>query len=387
MGNGSIKKILVTGARAPAALDVMRSLSRKGYEVYAGDCLRFPLGRFSSSLSAYLQFASPRHEFERFQEQLVTFVEKHNIDLIFPTCEEVFYISACKPVLEKHCRVFCEGLELLAQLHNKYVFQRLAKENGLGAIDTYVVETKDATLPTLDDDKSYVAKPAFSRFGDKAILDLQPEYIEQHLSASLYPWVIQEYVQGTEFCSYAICRSGNVVAEACYQPYFRAKQGSSVYFKAVVKPTIFEQVRGFVRQLNYTGQIAFDFIEQADGQVFVLECNPRCTSGMHLFTTIDWDAAFSEKVISEATPPSNRSTMISLAMLMFGMSAPNTHGFKEFVRAYVDATDVIHSPRDRAPSFLQIISVFEIFWRSFTRRQSLKDASTEDIEWDGQQIG
>ena len=382
-----MKKILVTGVRAPAALDVMRGLSKEGFEVYAADSLKFALGRFSSVVKAYVYLPAPRYAFDAFRRELVAFVQKHHIDVIFPTCEEVFYLSACKEELEEHCDVFCEGLDVLSQLHNKFVFQKLAKENGLGAINTFLVENEQMPLPALDHEKTYVVKPVFSRFGDNAILNLKPEHIKQHLSTRLFPWAIQEHIQGTEYCSYALCRNGEVLAESCYEPYFRAKQGASVYFKVVSKPEIFAQVRTFARQLNYTGQLGFDFIERADGKVFVLECNPRCTSGVHLISDIEWPAAFSDSSHREAPVPSMRSGMLSLGMLMFGLSPPNTHGIKEFLASYRDANDVIYSKQDRKPSILQFVSVLEVFWRSLKKRQSLKEASTVDIEWDGQHIG
>jgi len=382
-----MNRILVTGVRAPAALDVMRGLTKKGFEVYAADSLKFALGRFSSAVKAYLHLPSPRYAFDGFRRELITFVKKHNIDVIFPTCEEVFYLSACKEELEKYCHVFCEGLDMLSQLHNKFVFQKLAKENGLGAINTMLVENEQTPLPELDHEKAYVVKPVFSRFGDNATLNLRSQDIKQHLSTHLFPWAIQEHIQGTEYCSYALCRKGEVLAESCYQPYFRAKQGASVYFKVVSKPIIFEQVRTFARRLNYTGQLGFDFIERPNGEVFVLECNPRCTSGVHLISDIDWKAAFSDTSHREVPVASLRSGMLSLGMLMFGLSPPNKHGIKKFIASYRDANDVIYSKEDRKPSVLQFVSVFEVFWRSFRKRQSLKDASTVDIEWDGQKIG
>lgn len=383
-----MKRILVTGVRAPAALEVIRGLSKSGYEVYAADCLRYPLGRFSSAVKAYAKLPSPRYDFEDYKAQLIDFVQTHEIDMIFPTCEEVFYLSACKPDLEKYCNVFCEGLPLLTKLHDKHSFQTLAQQYGIGAIKTFLIEDQNASLPVLQVQKTYVAKPAFSRFGDKAILDLKPDEVKAHLSADLFPWVVQEQIKGEEFCSYALCRNGSVISQSCYQPYFRAGQGSSVYFKAVTKSEIFRQVETFVAELNYTGQIGFDFIEQPDGQTFVLECNPRGTSGVHLLWDPDWGAVFSDKSSSPSSKPAPlRSKMIALAMLIYGLRAPNKHGFKEFIRSCRDADDVIYSHQDWMPSIAQTLSLLEIFWRTWKSGKTLKDASTQDIEWDGQAIG
>lgn len=34
---------------------------------------------------------------------------------------------------------------------------------------------------------------------------------------------------------------------------------------------------------NLSGMFGFDFIEEANGTTYVIECNPRATSGIHLF--------------------------------------------------------------------------------------------------------
>lgn len=382
-----MKNILVTGVRAPAGLEIIRRLGEVGYNVYAADCLYFPAGRFSNYVQDYSQLPSPRYDLKNFKEQLIRFVKKHHIDIIFPICEEVFYLSACKAEIEKHCRVFCEDITLLSQLHNKYIFQQIAAEHGMGAIKTFIIENPNDPLPELHNEKTYVAKPVFSRFGDKAILDLKLQDIKENLPSPLYPWAIQEHIKGEEFCSYAICCNGVVIAQACYQPHFLAGQGSSVYFKAVSKPKIYDQVQSLVRALNYTGQISFDFIERTDGQVFVLECNPRCTSGAHLTSNINWESVFSETQLDNSLVPSTlRSKMVALAMLIYGMRAPNTHGLKKFINAYKNADDVIASRKDWKPSIGQFLSLLEIFWRSIRCNQSLKVTSTEDIEWDGQSI-
>ena len=382
-----MKNILVTGVRAPAGLEIIRRLGNAGYNVYVADSLHFPPGRFSNHVQDYLQFSSPRYDLKSFKEQLIIFVKKHQIDIIFPICEEVFYLGACKAELEKHCRIFCEDIALLSQLHNKYIFQQIAAEQGMGAIETFIVDNPNDPLPELYNERTYIAKPVFSRFGDKAILDLKPQDIKENLSSPLFPWAIQEHIKGEEFCDYAICRDGVVIAQACYQPYFRAGQGSSVYFKAVSKPAILDQVQSLVRGLNYTGQIGFDFIERTDGQIFVLECNPRCTSGAHLIPNIDWKTVFSDVQPDYSLKSSTlRSKMIALAMLVYGLRAPNTHRLKEFIVSYLNADDVMFSKKDWKPSIGQFLSLLEIIWRSLRDRQSLKEASTEDIEWDGQDI-
>ena len=59
---------------------------------------------------------------------------------------------------------------------------------------------------------------------------------------------------------------------------------SSVFFQQKFHPPIYEYVQRFVSSMPpFSGQIAFDFIETADG-VFAIECNPRAHTAVVLFS-------------------------------------------------------------------------------------------------------
>ena len=387
----NIKKILVTGARAPAALEIIRQLAHSGYVVYAADCLHFPLGRFSRFTTKYCQHPSPRHNPKEYIVSLLAFVQSNQIDLIVPTCEEVFYLSADKDILEQHCRVFCADFAIMSQLHNKFIFQDIAHKHQMGSITTHIITTPadtTAVIQNLSPEKTYVVKPAFSRFGDRVSLNLSPDAISARLNQDFFPWVIQEYIKGQEYCAYALCQQGKVIAQVCYQPYLRADSGASIYFQPVLQSEITRQISALVAGLNYSGQISFDFMVRHDHKVFVLECNPRCTSGAHLLpNNLDWHSILLQKNATVSAPIANPSApdikpkMLLSAMLIYGKITS-----KQFWQALKAADDVIFSQADWLPCLGQLIALLEIFCRSLLSKKSLKDTATCDIEWNGQDI-
>ncbi len=77
-----MKNILVTGVRAPSGLEIIRRLADAGYNVYASDSLRFPLGRFSKNVKTYTQLPSPRHDFNHFKTELIGLVKAYEIDFV-----------------------------------------------------------------------------------------------------------------------------------------------------------------------------------------------------------------------------------------------------------------------------------------------------------------
>ncbi|UHA59167.1 hypothetical protein KDJ21_020530 [Metabacillus litoralis] len=54
------KRVLVTGARAPVALHLCRLMSQAGFEVYATDCISYPLTKVSNSIKNSSLLLHPR---------------------------------------------------------------------------------------------------------------------------------------------------------------------------------------------------------------------------------------------------------------------------------------------------------------------------------------
>jgi hypothetical protein len=131
------------------------------------------------------------------------------------------------------------------------------------------------------------------------------------------PLIAKGYLRGQEICTYSICHSGRITAHTAYPSTFTAGQGATIVFQHIDHPAIFQWVKTFVARNHFTGQIAFDFMQTPDGQIFALECNPRATSGAHLLAShprfVD---AFINPPTDCITPIDDSSYMLSTAMLV-----------------------------------------------------------------------
>jgi hypothetical protein len=145
-------------------------------------------------------------------------------------------------------------------------------------------------------------------------------------------------------------------------------------------------VTKFVAATQFTGQIAFDFIEMSDGQLFALECNPRTTSGVHtLADQPGFVDSFFDESMSCLTPGGNGSHMLATAMLMYGLSTSvlNRH-LGKWLRAFFSSSDVIFDGKDLKPFLLQYRSIFHYLKLARENGISALEASTFDIEWNGE---
>ncbi|MDT9645771.1 ATP-grasp domain-containing protein, partial [Pseudomonas sp. JV245A] len=163
-------------------------------------------------------------------------------------------------------------------------------------------------------------------------------------------------------------------------------RGSGIYFHSCAPAPIRAFLEQFGRATGYTGQVGFDFIEDRQGRFHVLECNPRATSGVHLFDDqrVQLVAALGNEA-DAALEATLEPRMIALAMLL--LVAPQRALSRTFWHDYQQARDVIVQDGDRGPLTAQLLSLSEIIGRALTRRCGLLAASTADIEWNGQPLG
>lgn len=86
-------RILITGARAPVALEWAAMCIKHGHDVILTDSLAQPLGAFLRGIEHYVKTASPRFSFPTYQQQILNLLTQQRIDMVIPTCEEVYYLA------------------------------------------------------------------------------------------------------------------------------------------------------------------------------------------------------------------------------------------------------------------------------------------------------
>jgi len=379
--------VLILGARAPACLEWARAFQHAGWTVTVADSLAQPLSRFSRAAEHFVRLPEPKANPQAWIDALATVICQQSVDLLLPTCEEVFYLAHGLERLRPLCRVFTSAFELLHRLHHKGDFATMTQGWAVAAPPTQVLYDPAALQALAAEGENLVLKPAYSRFASQTLIRPSAAQLAKIQPSRAAPWVAQDFVAGQEYCSFSVLVDGQLRAHSCYQPRYRVGRGSGIYFQACAPLPIRAFLEQFGRETGYTGQVGFDFIEDAQGRFHVLECNPRATSGVHLFDNqrSQLVAALSEN--TGANPPLQATLeprMIALAMLL--LAAPQRACSRPFWNDYRQARDVIVQDGDRGPLLAQLLSLSEIIGRALTRRCGLLAASTADIEWNGQAL-
>lgn len=420
--------VLLTGGRAPCTLELARALHKAGHRVLAAESVRHHLCRVSRAVERSFAVPGPNGNAAAFVEALEEIVIRERVEVLIPTCEEIFYVAQGLERLGRYCRVWAAPIEELRELHDKWRFVQLARRLGLSVPPSRLIQSREEWLACASDkdhesirdmDEGLVLKPAYSRFASRVlILDKRQEEereksgkpessghtggysglmrrnLEENLPQDLSPeapWVLQRRIEGRHICTYSVALEGKLVAHAAYPSVYRVGHGATVHFEPVEHEAAEAWVRRLVQATGFTGQIAFDFIEEADGRLYALECNPRATSGLHLFgrqakglaqVFVQPRSALQEGVVR---PAGSGSRMLTVPMLAAGLGVVRSlAGLREWARAIRRGRDAVFSMSDVRPAMEQALVLLDAWRTSRARGITMAEATTADLEWNGE---
>lgn len=281
------RTIMISGGKMTKALQLARSFHGAGHRVVLVETAkyRFAGHRFSHAVDVFRLVPEPRDP--GYTEALVRIVREEAVDVYVPVCSPLSsrYDALAKQALSAHCEVLHVGPATLDRLDDKYLFSRAAH-----ALDLAVPDTHRITDPqqVLDHDftgarRPYVLKSIAYDPVHRLDLTLLPRPTREQTAAFVSslpitednPWILQEFIAGTEYCTHSTVREGRVQVWCCCE-----SSAFQVNYANLDKPEIRAWVERFVGALKITGQVAFDFIETQRGELFAIECNPRTHSAI-----------------------------------------------------------------------------------------------------------
>ena len=381
------RTVLITGGRAPVALEIARVFWRAGYRVISAECLGHNLLTLSRSTERNYLLSSPKLNFAEFKLQILKIVLIHNVTLIIPTCEEVFYIAQFKNELPDTCTTYCPDFQTLRKLHSKFDFIEIAKKLNLNVPVSQRLKSTAQAKRIAERFGRLVLKPEYSRFGSRVhFISSQDRFPDLETSDSkAASWVAQQYIPGKQISTYSTCQAGKITAHCTYTSEYTLGPGSFIAFEALSHPNSLQWVETFVRNLNLTGQIAFDFIESSnDGKTYAIECNPRTTSGIHLLASQKNISRCFTDFEPKISPNVGERASSILAMALYALTnIQDRGGSLRWLDTIIKSKDIIFSWQDPLPFLSQFLVLGKILIIARRNNISVLEASTWDIEYNG----
>lgn len=366
-------QVLLTGARAPATLELARLCARSGHTVHVADTMSWHICRGSRLVAGVHRLPAPRQGHGAYAAAINRVIARQRIDVVLPTCEEVFHLAALRDTVQ--APVLCEPRARLAALHDKARFIAESERAGLRVPRTHSLLHGTRDLLDLPVGR-YILKPRYSRFATR-VLDWESgrplPALDTHHGGG---WIAQERLDGRALCTWSVAHRGVVLAHSTYAVDETAgPRGAAISFHSLRHAATLAWVRQFVACHALSGQFAFDFIETAQG-LRAIECNPRLTSGVHCFRH---QPDVADRLLDPAgsaslpllEPPAGLQFRSRLALLTYRKAAAPGAGL-------LDAAD------DPWPRRLQLASWLHLLLRAAVSGSDPRLVSTRDIEWNGE---
>jgi len=395
-------RILLTNGRFPVAVDLARQLWTAGHVVFVVDPMQYHVCKFSIAVHQSKQVPAPHDDASGYIAGVKEMAVKWHIDLIIPVHEEIFFLAECedREILD---RLFAPPFDLLIRLHNKNELFNLIRRMGLDVPSYHLCRTGDdvRNLPLDKYEHGLALKPCFGRssVGVHHLKPGEPLPSDEELDIGEHNhYVAQEWLKGCRYCSYSVVRDSRVVATGLYPVLETIDGSSSVYFQQKSHKGIYSYIEDFVgrlRKIGYTfsGQLAFDFVEIGE-RLVIIDCNPRSTSGLHLWTDTPYLARALTNSLSKETdlpivPPETRlghpsHVQVGAGMLMWEHKQASFGVWAKHIQRLMGTRDIVWKTRDAMPTIAQPFLLTKYYQMCRQTGLQLPELFQQHVLWEPQ---
>jgi hypothetical protein len=380
----SQKRILMTGGRGPATLELARQFHRLGHEVFVAEAQRIHFCTFSNAVKKAFVIPSPLTDEEGFVQAIIELLKTNCIDYLIPTYDEVYFIAKYKGVFSQYTEVFCDRIAMIDQLNNKQKFMAWMDELGFNVPQTRMVRDKAEYLALIQQNAvpyPHILKPAYTGGGVDV---LKISNTDQALNTTaFFPSLVQEFIEGDGFCTFGIAHKGKLSCHAAYRPlYIFRENGAAICFQAVANPAILAFVSAIVEAAHFTGMLGFDLIRKKDGTLWAIECNPRITNGVHLIEKTDHidEHFFGLQPLRVIFPEKPRQ--ISQATMLRVIGKPETKHYRQWLYCFFNAKEAIFDWRDPLPALSMPLIGMHFLMQYIRYKKTPEEAIFYNAEWD-----
>lgn len=266
---------MLTLGRLPKALDLARALHSIGCRVIVAEPFARHLTGASRCVARSFVVPAPVTDLEGYLAALQRIVQDEGVQHVLPVSEEILYVSLLRDRLPADVRLHSMPLAKLQALHDKQQFIDTCRAAGVAVPDTAPVGSAAATQ--LLASGRCVCKPVVSCSG-RGVLFLPEGAAMPQVDE---PAIIQRFVTGRLLSSFSLARAGRLQGTVVYRGAVMQGTVAVAFERIESPPAVLAWLQTVVAHTGFDGFISFDLIEQNDGSIVGIECNPRATSGLH----------------------------------------------------------------------------------------------------------
>ena len=292
-------------------LALSRLFYQAGHDVIGADFEPYGIpvnGRFSRALKKFYALPKPSKEdgSAYYIQDLLRIVRREKADL-WVSCSGVASAvedGQAKEVVERKtsCKAIQFDVATTAMLHEKHTFIQQTKKLGLPAPETHDVTSRAAVHRVLHGTKKkqYILKSVGVDDASRGNMTVLPRrtlsetysHISSIAISSEKPWVLQQFVQGKEYCTHALVVHGEVKAFVACPSLELLMHYEALPWESALSKSMLNFTEEFVTRNGgrMTGHLSFDFLTEENASekgvetvLRPIECNPRAHTAVVLF--------------------------------------------------------------------------------------------------------
>jgi len=299
-------KVLITDGSNRSALAAVRSLGRRGHDIFVVGSSPRTLASCSRFCRAAVEVPDPHWRGEDYVDEINAFVKKEGIDVILPmTDQTIQLLSAARSLFPAGIVVACPDHDKIQAVSDKYRLFELARDLDVPIPKTIFLRGADGLRDVIDQIESYpvVVKPAFSRKKEgQSFLAASVSYADSREQleslyaterALRYPSLIQEKIEGPGTGLFTLFDRDRHLTLFSHQR-LREKPpsgGASVVCRSVpLDEEMVEAARRLLSAVEWQGVAMVEFKRDLrDGKAKLMEINGRFWGSLQLAVTCGVD--------------------------------------------------------------------------------------------------
>lgn len=295
------KVAIVTGGKMTKAFVVIKQLKAQGCRVVLCETSKYWMvaSRFSRCVDRFVTVPVPEKAPEAHLKAMAALAEEEKADVFVPVTSPLHsaYEARLSSVLPERCFSWSLSSEEVDALDDKVVFCQAADALGLPTPVSHRMCSHADVWAFNDRLREQAQANPTAKFPRYILKNLQydsmhrldlftlpctPDALEEYISDILIdesnPWVVQTFVVGDEFSTCAVVKDGRLLAftdnAACL---------SCFNYLPARNSKLREWVEVFCAARRLSGILCIDFIIDAEGTPYAIECNPRFSSNITSF--------------------------------------------------------------------------------------------------------
>lgn len=290
--------VLITDGNAKSSLNATRSLGKKGIKVIVGDAEGENLAGASRYCYKCFKYADPFTEPDKFLKDIISAVERHDIQLIFPMTDIAIDIILSHAISFEHSLLRAlPSYESYSLVTDKTALIKLASTIGVPIPESVVIENKKQLLAALKHITfPIVIKPIRSRLFSKGrYTGTAVQYANsKEMLLSLYetneylrhPFILQRLINGHGVGAFTLCDHGKPIAYFSHKR-LREKPPSGGVSALSESMELSKDIRKFTKRLivaaKWHGVAMAEFkVDSMTGIPYLMEINGRFWGSLRL---------------------------------------------------------------------------------------------------------